>query len=47
MEPVFNILSSIVLVAMMAVVLSSPHLVGIIRALGAFFAGSIDAAQKV
>jgi len=43
----FNLLGSIVTVALVAVVVSSPHMVGIIRAFGDFFAGSINAAQKV
>jgi hypothetical protein len=46
-EQVFNLLGSIVTVALVAVVLSSPNMVGIIRAFGDFFAGSINAAQKV
>lgn len=43
----FNLLGSIVTVALVAVVVSSPHMVGIIRAFGDFFAGSINAAQRV
>lgn len=46
-EKAFNLLGSIVTVALVAVVLSSPNMVGIIRAFGDFFAGSINAAQKV
>jgi hypothetical protein len=46
-EKVFNILASIVTVALVAVVASSPNMVGIIRALADGFAGSIDAAQRV
>lgn len=46
-DKIFNIFSSIVTVAMVAVVVSSPRLAGIIRAGGDAFAGSIDAAQRV
>ena len=46
-EKFFNLLGSIVTVALVAVVVSSPHMVGIIRAFGDVFAGSINAAQRV
>lgn len=46
-ESVFNLLGSIVTVALVAVIVSSPQIVGIIRALGDGFSGSIDAAQRV
>lgn len=46
-EKIFNLLGSIVVVAGVAVVASSPNMVGIIRAFGDAFAGSIDAAQRV
>ena len=42
-----NLLGSIVTVALVAVVVSSPQMASIIRAFGDFFAGSINAAQKV
>lgn len=43
----FNVLGSIVTVALVAVVVSSPQLAGIIRAFGSAFAGAINAAQRV
>ena len=43
----FNLLGSIVTVALVAVVVSSPRMAGIIRAFGDAFSGSINAAQKV
>jgi hypothetical protein len=43
----FNILGSIVTLAVVAVVVSSSQLAGIIRAFGSAFAGAINAAQKV
>jgi hypothetical protein len=43
----FNLLGSIVTVALVAVIVSSPQMSGIIRAFGDAFAGSIDAAQRV
>lgn len=43
----FNLLGSIVTVALVAVIASSPQIAGIVRALGDAFAGSIDAAQRV
>lgn len=46
-ERFFNLLGSIVTVALVAVIASSPQMAGIIRAAGDAFAGSIDAAQKV
>lgn len=46
-EQLFNLLGSIVTVALVAVVASSPQMAGIIRAFGDAFAGSIDAAQRV
>lgn len=46
-EKVFNLLGSIVTVALVAVIASSPQIAGIVRALGDAFAGSIDAAQRV
>jgi hypothetical protein len=46
-EQFFNLLASIVTVALVAVIVSSPNTVGIIRALGDGFSGSIDAAQRV
>lgn len=47
MDRAFNLLGSIVTVALVAVVVSSPRLAGIIRAFGDAFSGSINAAQKV
>lgn len=47
MDRVFNLLGSIVTVALVAVVVSSPRLAGIIRAFGDAFSGSINAAQRV
>lgn len=46
-EKFMNLLGSIVTVALVAVVVSSPNMVGIIRAFGDMFAGSINAAQRV
>jgi len=46
-ERFMNILASIVTVALVAVIVSSPRTSGIIRAFGDFFAGSINAAQRV
>jgi hypothetical protein len=43
----FNLLGSIVTVALVAVIVSSRQMAGIIRAFGDFFAGSINAAQRV
>lgn len=46
-EGFFNLLGSIVTVALVAVIASSPHLAGVIRAFGEAFSGSINAAQTV
>jgi hypothetical protein len=46
-EQIFNIAGSIVTVALVAVIASSPNMANIIRALGDAFSGSINAAQKV
>lgn len=46
-EKFFNLLGSIVTVALAAVIVSSPQMAGIIRAFGDAFSGSIDAAQRV
>jgi hypothetical protein len=46
-ERFFNILASIVTVALVAVIVSSPRTAGIIRSFGSAFAGAINAAQKV
>lgn len=46
-EQFFNLLGSIVTVALVAVVVSSPRMSGIIRAFGDAFSGSINAAQRV
>lgn len=46
-EQFFNLLGSIVTVALVAVVVSSPRMAGIIREFGNAFAGSINAAQRV
>jgi hypothetical protein len=46
-EKIINVFASIVVVAGVAVVVSSPQMVGIIRAFGDAFAGSINAAQRV
>lgn len=43
----FNILGSIVTVALVAVLVSSPNLAKIIQAFGNAFSGAINAAQKV
>ena len=42
-----NIAASIVTVALVAVVVSSPRTAGIIRSFGSSFAAAINAAQKV
>lgn len=47
LDKFFSILTSIVTVALAAVLVSSPNLAGIIRAFGEFFSGAIDAAQRV
>ena len=46
-EQALNIIASIVTVALVAVVVSSPQLAGILRAGGEAFASMINAAQKV
>jgi len=46
-DKVFNVIGSIVTVALVAVIVSSPRLAGIIRAIGEAFSSSINAAQKV
>lgn len=46
-EQFFNLLGSIVTVALVAVIVSSPRMAGIIRAFGDAFSGSINAAQRV
>lgn len=46
-EQFFNLLGSIVTVALVAVIASSPQMANIIRAFGDAFGGSIDAAQRV
>lgn len=46
-ERFFNLLGSIVTVALVAVIVSSPRMAGIIRAFGDAFSGAINAAQKV
>lgn len=43
----FNLLGSIVTVALVAVVVSSPRTAGVVRAFGTAFSGAINAAQKV
>lgn len=43
----FNILGSIVTVALVAVIVQSPNTSKVISAFGNLFAGSINAAQKV
>lgn len=43
----FNILGSIVTVALVAVVVSSPNMARIIQAFGNAFSGAINAAQRV
>lgn len=45
-ERFFNLLGSIVTVALVAVVVSSPRTSGIIRSFGNAFSGSINAAQR-
>lgn len=46
-EQFFNLLGSIVTVALVAVVVSSPRSANIIKAFGSTFSASINAAQKV
>jgi hypothetical protein len=46
-EKAFNILGSIVTVALVAVVVSSPNMSRIIQAFGSAFSGAINAAQRV
>jgi hypothetical protein len=46
-DRIFNLMGSIVTVALVAVVVSSPRMAGIIRAFGDAFSGSINAAQRV
>lgn len=46
-ERFFNLLGSIVTVALVAVIVSSPRMAGIIRAFGDAFGGAINAAQRV
>jgi len=46
-DKAFNLLGSIVTVALVAVIVSSPRMAGIIRAFGDAFSGSINAAQRV
>lgn len=46
-ERFFNLLGSIVTVALVAVIVSSPRMAGIIRAFGDAFSGAINAAQRV
>lgn len=46
-EQFFNLLGSIVTVALVAVVVSSPRMASIITAFGNAFSGSINAAQRV
>jgi hypothetical protein len=46
-EKIVNVFAAIVTVAGVAVVVSSPQMVGIIRAFGDSFAGAINAAQRV
>lgn len=46
-EKFFNLLGSIVTVALVAVIVSSARIAGIIRAFGDAFSGSINAAQRV
>lgn len=46
-ERFFNLLGSIVTVALVAVVVSSPRMAGIVRAFGDAFSGAINAAQRV
>lgn len=43
----FNLLGSIVTVALVAVLVSSPRLASIITAFGSAFSGAINAAQRV
>lgn len=45
-EQFFNLLGSIVTVALVAVVVSSPRVAGILRAFGDSFSGAINAAQR-
>jgi len=46
-DKAFNILGSIVTVALVAVVVSSPNMSRIISAFGDAFSGAINAAQRV
>jgi hypothetical protein len=46
-EKVVNVFAAIVVVSGLAVAVSSPNMVGIIRSLMDGFAGAINAAQKV
>jgi hypothetical protein len=46
-DKIFNLMGSIVTVALVAVIVSSSRMAGIIRAFGDAFAGSINAAQRV
>lgn len=46
-ERFFNLLGSIVTVALVAVVVSSPRTATIVRSFGDAFSGSINAAQRV
>lgn len=46
-ERFFNLLGSIVTVALVAVVVSSPRTGEIVRSFGEAFSGSINAAQRV
>lgn len=46
-DKAFNLLGSIVTVALVAVIVSSPQMARIIQAFGDAFSGSIDAAQRV
>lgn len=46
-DQAFTFLGSIVTLATVAVVVSSPQLAGILRAFGEFFANAINAAQRV
>lgn len=47
LNSIMTFLGSIVTLATVAVVISSTQLAGILRAFGDFFAGAIDAAQRV
>lgn len=46
-DQIFNLLGSIVTVALVAVVVSSPRTAQVVRAFGNAFSGSINAAQRV